>query len=118
MLTDVGGHGGSGGGDDDDDATDGASDADASHGVALSVIMYIGVVVSVVCCVLTLATYVIFPELRTTAKWILCNLCAALAVGEVLFVAGIVVSTEGDGVDPGTATSTSYDSHLIMRGGG
>ena len=75
---------------------------------------YIGVAVSVVCCVLTLITHAAFSELRTTAKWILCNLFVALVVGEVLFVAGIVASAEGDGIDPGLCTAIGIGTHYSL----
>lgn len=99
VLTGVGGHNG--------------ASINAGHKSALSVIMYIGVAFTVVCCIATVATHAIFRNLRTTAKWILVNLFITLAIGELLFVAGVVLAVEDD-VAESTCQGIGIATHYVL----
>lgn len=77
-----------------------ASNADAAHSTALSYLTYGGISISIVCFILILMAYTIFPKARTPSKVILMNLCFCLLAMMVLFI----ISTAGR--RQGTVTGT------------
>ena len=56
------------------------------HATALSILTYVGMSISMVCMVLTLVLYTIFPAARTFPKKVLMHLVLALLVTLILFI--------------------------------
>ncbi|XP_035665909.1 adhesion G-protein coupled receptor G2-like [Branchiostoma floridae] len=68
------------------------------HSFALDVISKVGIALSITGLILTLITYMIFKELRQTRpQHILTNLCSALLVTLVIFLAGIDATSSSVG---------------------
>uniref|UniRef100_A0A6A7FTK4 Latrophilin Cirl-like isoform X6 n=1 Tax=Hirondellea gigas TaxID=1518452 RepID=A0A6A7FTK4_9CRUS len=59
------------------------------HSLALSVITYIGCVVSIVCLLLAIVVFHVFKSLKSDRTSIHKNLCICLLIAEVVFVGGI-----------------------------
>jgi hypothetical protein len=68
----------------------------AHSSLALEIITYIGVAISVPCLLAVLVIYGIYPDLRDLSGVILMHLCANLAVALLLFVFGVDATDHAD----------------------
>jgi len=119
VLLDVGQYYSNNDDDDDDDvmrnATNSWSDSDTEFDDALRVITYVGMAVSAVAYVSVIVTFTFFSKLRTTARWILCNMCGALLIGEVVFVATLLhLATNDDRISSHACTSLGAIAHYAL----
>eukprot|EP00039_Didymoeca_costata_P000527 m.45991 g.45991 ORF g.45991 m.45991 type:complete len:910 (+) comp10321_c0_seq1:297-3026(+) len=80
---------------------------------ALEIIMYIGLVVSLVCYSATIWTYSYHHSLLTEPKVFLLHICANLMVGEATFVLGVFTSSDRWD-SPGACTTLGAISHFSL----
>eukprot|EP00038_Savillea_parva_P006653 m.165023 g.165023 ORF g.165023 m.165023 type:complete len:1949 (-) comp12503_c0_seq1:113-5959(-) len=95
-------------------SSDGSASSNSDdHTQALSIIMYIGLAVSLVCYSIIVATYALHRNLLTLGKEVLCHICGTLAIGETAFVIGVLVATEGS-PSSDTCTSLGVIAHYFL----
>ncbi|XP_038066887.1 adhesion G protein-coupled receptor L1-like isoform X2 [Patiria miniata] len=66
-----------------------------SHGFVLSVITYIGFILSSICLLLAFITFAYFKNLQNDRNTIHKNLCVCLLIAEIIFMAGIDQASRG-----------------------
>ena len=78
---------------------------DKQHAVALNILLWIAIVISTVCYLTVLATYLGHRSIMTKSKVYLCHLCGNLLAGQLFFVSGLSVADDGPGASDDTCTS-------------
>jgi len=96
-----------------DGSVNGQNSVSEDDSRALTVMMYIGLAVSLVCYAAILATYLLHRELLSLGKVVLCHICGTLAIGQTAFVMGVIVATE-DSPSAGLCTTLGVLAHYFL----